>query len=368
MTEKPIVLFYPYVTDLMRERVVETLKTRFIGQGPRVDEFELKFSSMFCNGLSTAAVGAGTDALHLAYLLAGIEAGDEVICPVFTCTATNIPLLYIGAKPVFADIQPGTLNIDTDHVRALITDKTKAIVCVHYGGFPCDMDSLQKVADSAGIPIIEDAAHAIGAFYKGRSIGSISDFTMFSFQAIKSITTCDGGMLVMKDKWLLPNVKRLRWFGIDRVAKQSSHWDNNIDEIGFKYQMTDVAASMGLAAIEEWDSTWKYRRSLFDAYKKGLDCTGVTFIGKNESDRVHAAWLCTISVDNRAGLQCKLAERGIESSQVHYRNDRYSIFKDSRGSFPNMDAIDNKYLVLPMHMMMSVEDVEKIISVIKSGW
>src|SRR3990172_6751841 len=155
--DKQIVLFHPYVTDRMRERVAETLKTRWIGQGPAVDKFEKEFSRMFCNNLTTAAVGAGTDALHLAYLLAGVQAGDEVICPLFTCTATNIPLLYIGAKPVFADVQPGTLNIDPEHVRSLITDKTKAIVCVHYGVLPCDMDSLRKVADDAGVPIIEDA-------------------------------------------------------------------------------------------------------------------------------------------------------------------------------------------------------------------
>lgn len=368
MTEKPIVLFHPYVTDLMRERVTETLKTRFIGQGPRVDEFEKKFSKMFCNGLSVAAVGAGTDALHLAYLLAGVEAGDEVICPLFTCTATNIPLLYIGAKPVFADVQPDTLNIDPDHVRSLVTEKTSAIVCVHYGGYSVDLDSLQKVADSAGIPIIEDAAHAVGAVYRGKSIGSISDFTMFSFQAIKSITTCDGGALAMKNEWLLPKAQRLRWFGIDRVAKQSSHWDNNIEEIGFKYQLNDVSASMGLAALEEWPETWKYRRSLFDAYKQGLASADVTFIGKDESDRTHGAWLCTILADNREGLMRKLAERGIESSQVHYRNDRYSIFRDSRGRFPNMDAVDAKYLVLPLHMLMDEEDVERVVSVIQEGW
>ena len=226
--EGNIVLFYPHVSELARKRVYEQLGTRWIGQGPAVEEFEQKFSNAFCGGLSTAATGAGTDALHLAYLLAGVQSGDEVIVPLFTCSATNIPLCYIGAKPVFADIQPNTLNIDPNHVRSLISPKTKAIVCVHYGGLPCDMDELKEIAASAGVPLIEDAAHAVGAMYKGQSIGSISDFTMFSFQAIKHITTGDGGMLAMKNKWLLPKAQRLRWFGIDRVAKQQSHWDNDI--------------------------------------------------------------------------------------------------------------------------------------------
>lgn len=360
-----IVLFHPHITDRMRERVAAQLQTRWVGQGPAVDEFEAVFSKKFCNGLSTVSTGSGTDALHLSYLLAGIKKDDEVITPLFTCTATNIPLLYIGAKPVFADVDPNTLNIDVKHVKQLITPKTKAIICVHYGGLPCDMDELREVADGAGIPIIEDAAHALGATYKGRSIGSISDFTMFSFQAIKSLTTGDGGMFSMKNAWLLPKAKRIRWFGIDRAAKLNSNWNNDIFEVGYKYQMTDIAASMGLGALEGWDDMWEHRQSLFNAYKKGLP---FHMVGIDKTDREHAAWLCTVMVEDRVGLQRKLAENGIESDQVHYRNDRYSIFADYRGHYPNMDEIENKYLILPMHMKMTVGDVERVVDVIKKGW
>ncbi|MFX1384900.1 MAG: DegT/DnrJ/EryC1/StrS family aminotransferase [Promethearchaeota archaeon] len=364
-----VVLFYPHVTERMRQRVNAQLHERFIGQGPAVDQFEAEFSKRFCASSSVAATGAGTDALHLAYLLAGIGRDHSVICPLFTCSATTIPLLYIGAKPVFADVQPNTLNVDTDHVRNLVSEKTKAIICVHYGGLPCDMDELRSIAYEAGIPLIEDAAHAIGASYKGQSIGSISDFTMFSFQAIKSITTGDGGMLAFKNNWLLPKAKRLRWFGIDREAKLSSNWDNDIWELGYKYQMTDIAASMGLAALEDWEDTFAYRRSLFENYQNQLaDINDVTLIGDGYNDRIHAAWLCTVLVEDRVNLQRKLAERGIESGQVHYRNDRYSIFKDSRGYFPNMDAVEDNYLVLPMHMMMDIGDVERICDVLREGW
>lgn len=367
--EGNIVLFHPHISERARRMVYAQLGTRWIGQGPSVEVFESEFSKMFCDGLATAAVGSGTDALHLAYLLAGIRAGDEVIAPLFTCTATNIPLLYIGAKPVFADVQHHSLNLDPDHVRRLVTDKTKAIVCVHYGGLPCDMDELRHIADDAGVPIIEDAAHALGASYRGRSIGSISEFTMFSFQAIKHITTGDGGMLAIKDAHLVPKAKRIRWFGIDREGKQNATWDNDIWEVGFKYQMTDISAALGLAALEEWGEVCAHRRKLFAIYEMGLsNVTGIEFVGGGLTDRVHAAWLCTVLAKDRVQLQRKLRENRIESNQVHYRNDRYTLFRESRGSFPSMDAIEDEYLVLPVHTRMTAADAERVVNVIQSGW
>lgn len=367
--EGTVVLFRPHVSERARRMVCDQMGTRWIGQGPAVDRFETEFSRMFCDGLGTLAVGSGTDALHLAYLLAGIKAGDEVVTPVFTCTATNIPLLYIGAKPVFADIQPHSMNIDPVHARSLITAKTKAIACVHYGGLPCDLAELRTIADDAGIPIIEDAAQALGGSYHGRSIGSISEFTVFSFQAIKHITTGDGGMLAIRDSALLPAAKRIRWFGIDREGKQQGTWANDIWEIGYKYQMTDIGAAMGLAALDEWEAVREHRGRLFSIYERGLsDVPGLRFIGGGLTDRVHAAWICTVLAKDRVGLQRKLRENRIESNQVHYRNDRYTVFKAFRGSFPNMDAIEDDYLVLPIHTRMSAEDAERIVGVVRSGW
>jgi perosamine synthetase len=367
--EDSIVLFYPHVTDRAREYVNRQMQTRWIGQGPAVDQFEQQFSRMFCEGAATAAVGSGTDALHLAYLLAGIGPGDEVITPLFTCTATNIPLLYIGAKPVFADVQPSTLNIDPKHVAELVSPRTKAIVCVHYGGLPCDLDELHAIARSAGVPVIEDAAHAVGASYKNKSIGAISDFTMFSFQAIKHITTGDGGMLAFRDGSVLPKARRLRWFGIDREGKQKAIWDNDIWEVGYKYQMTDISAAMGIAALEEWEQVSAHRRRLLSIYEYGLQAVdGIKFVGGGLADRVHAAWLCTVFAKRRVDLQRKLRDAKIESNQVHYRNDRYATFSASRGEFPNMDAIEDEYLVLPLHTRMSEADAERVVSIIKNGW
>ena len=364
-----IVLFHPHIPENAKKYVNDTLSTRWIGQGPKVELFEKEFSSKFCNGRSAVSVGSGTDALHLSYILAGLEPGDEVISPIFTCTATNIPFLYMGVNVVFADIDKNTLNISTNHVNELINEKTKAIVCVHYAGLPCDMDELNAIAKKWNIPIIEDAAHALGATYKDISIGAISDFTMFSFQAIKHITTGDGGMVSLKDQSLRAKAERIRWFGIDRTAKQEGHWDNDIREVGYKYQMTDIAASLGLAGLEEFDANLNYRRKLFSIYEKELfNIAGLSFIGGGYTDREHAAWLCTVSVEKRIDLQKKLREFHIESNQVHYRNDRYSIFGKRRDNLPNMDAIEDKYLILPLHTKVKEEDIYKICNIIKAGW
>ena len=236
MESKPgnIVLFHPHISSKAIDAVTEVLKTRWIGQGPKVEEFEKRFGARFAGGHPTLAVRAGTDALHLAYILAGLQPGDEVISPLFTCTATNIPLLYLGVKIVFADVQLDTLNIDPADVRRRITAKTKAIVCIHHGGLPSDMAELQTIADEFDLKLIEDAAHALGATYRGQNIGQISDFTMFSFAAVKNITTGDGGMLIMRDASLLDKAQRLRSAGTDRKAKQAGNWENDIFEIGYR--------------------------------------------------------------------------------------------------------------------------------------
>lgn len=364
-----VVLFHPYVPEGTGDAVAEVLKTRWIGQGPKVDEFEESFSE-FIGGVSSIAVGSGTDALHLAYLLAGIGPGDEVISPVFTCTATNLPLLYIGAKPVFADIDPKTMNISPDSIREKITPRTKAIATVDYGGLPCEYDEIEKIAKEFNLKIIDDAAHAVGAKYRNRKIGEIADFTTYSFQAIKHITTGDGGLLAIKDPDLLAKARRLRWFGIDRVAKQGGIWANDITELGYKYQMTDIGATMGLAGLRQIENILRHRRMLLNVYLQELsNVQGLYNVGSESlKDKEHAAWLHTILVDERETLQSKLLSNNIESAQVHYRNDMYSILGGRAEKYPNMDSIESKYLVLPLHMNVSLEDVIRITKIIKSGW
>ncbi len=367
---KKILLFYPHIPKDTPSKVAETLRTRWIGQGPKVDQFEKNFSDKFSNGNPCIGVGSGTDALHLAYILAGIKHGDEVITPVFTCTATNIPLLYLGARIKFADVDVNTLNMSIGHVNELITEKTKAIVCVHYGGLPCDMDSLVKLSDRYGIPLIQDSAHAIGAKYNGQVLTEFSDFSCYSFQAIKSITTGDGGMLVLKNKEIAEKAKRMRWFGIDRKKKSKGIWENDITEIGYKYQMTDLAATMGISGLENFDEHLKYRRQLHAHYRKKLEkIPGIKIVNDRNDKYFHAAWLNTIIVSGRKDLEKKLAENGIESNQVHYRNDRYSIFSEYKNkNLVNMNSVENKYLVLPMHAKITISDIDKIADVISSGW
>lgn len=366
-----IVLFYPHIPAGAAERVSQTLATRWIGQGPQVDLFESEFARHLGLDRPAIATGAGTDALHLSYVLAGLQPGDEVIVPVFTCTATNIPLLYHGIEIRFADIQRDTMNLDLDSVRSLITPKTKAIVCVHYGGLPCDMDELLELGDEHGIMIIEDAAHAVGATYKGRSIGNISPYTMFSFQAIKHLTTGDGGMLLVPDEETAEKARRLRWFGIDRAAKQGGYWSNDIVDIGYKYQMTDIAAAIGLAGLDELSEVLAIRRRHFKAYAEQLrDIPDLQLIGTDCDDREHAAWLFTVAVERRQTLIEKLRAEGIETGRVHFRNDRYTIFKEFArpGDYPNMDYLDDRYLILPMHTKLTEQDVTRVCDSIRAGW
>lgn len=358
-----IPLFLPNIPKNAIKYVSEVLSTRWIGQGPKVELFESAFKKYFLGDFSPLSVGSGTDALHLSYLLAGIKAGDEVAVPVFTCTATNIPLLYIGAKPVFIDVDPDTLNIDVRDLRKKVNKNTKAIVVVHYGGLPCDMDEISEIAKSFEIPVIEDAAHALGATYNGKQIGQISDFTIYSFQAIKHITTGDGGMISIKDRSTLEKGKRMRWFGIDRSAKELGIWENDIVEIGYKYQMTDISAALGLAALEDFNETIKLRRLLLAQYVRNLSSLkNIKLIGTPNSISEHAAWLVTVLAKNRVGLQKHLLKAGIESGQVHYRNDKYSIFGKKTSLLPNMDSIEDQYLVLPLHTKMNINDINRITS------
>jgi len=367
-TDDGIVLFHPHMPKNAKKYVCEVLDTRWIGQGPKVDLFEKTFEEKFLSGAAGLSTGSGTDALHLAYLLAGIKAGDEVLVPLFTCTATTIPLLYIGAKPVLVDVNPRTLNISIEDLKRKVTENTKAISCVHYGGLPCDMDEIHVIAKAHNIPVIEDAAHALGAKYNGQYVGTLSEFTMFSFQAIKHLTTGDGGLVTFKDSNLKKLGSRLRWFGIDREDKQKGVWENDIKELGYKYQMTDIAAAIGLAGLEEFDETLAFRQSLYKRYLSNLkDFKDIQIVDDYDPKKEHAAWLFTVIAEKRIELQKKLRSFGIESGQTHYRNDRYSIFNCS-GHFPNMDLIDDKYLILPLHTKMSLEDVDKICNVIKSGW
>ena len=367
-TNETINICYPFIGSKAIEYVTDTLSGRWIGQGPKVDLFEQRFKEKFGVDKEAISVNSGTSALHLSYELSNIKSGDEVIVPLFTCTATNIPLLYKDINLKFVDIDIDSMNMDLDHVESLISERTKAIIPVHYGGLCNDMDRLNEIASRYETTIIQDAAHSIGTTYKGKHLAELSDDVMYSFQAIKHFTTGDGGMVLL-NKELENKAKRIRWFGIDRKAKQGGIWENDITEIGYKYQMTDVAASIGLAGLEEIDYAIGKRRELFGRYCDKLNTNDVTIVGGNRRDE-HGAWLFTIYVDDRFGLQTKLAENKIESNQMHFRNDRYSIFEKftKNVEFPNMDKVEDNYLVLPLHHKMTIDDVDRVCEIVNEGW
>tara|TARA_B100000886_G_scaffold323681_1_gene267696 strand:- start:3 stop:1151 length:1149 start_codon:yes stop_codon:yes gene_type:complete len=364
---KGVMLFYPYVSKKSLNNIRSTLNSRWVGEGPKVKIFENKFKQQFAKNNAVISTGSGTDALHLAYLLAGLKKGDEVISTIFTCTATNIPLLYLGCKIKFADVDLNTMNISVKSVKKLITKKTKAIVCVHYGGLPCDLDELHKLAKKNNIKIIEDAAQAMGAKYSNKDIGNISDYTTFSFQAIKHITTGDGGMLTIKNKKQLELAKRIRWFGISREKKQKGVWENDIKEIGFKYQLNDIGASVGIDGLADFKKILKHRKKIYNIYLKSLSKNkNILCMHDYDKKKQHAAWLFTIAIKKKDFVQRELRKKGIETNQVHFRNDRYSIFKKfvKGKKFPNMDYLENKYLVLPIHHKVSEKDARYISSLI----
>ena len=352
-------LFYPYIAKSSIKSIQKVLKSRWIGQGPLVDDFEKIFKSKFAPDNQCVAVGSGTDALHLAFLLANIKKGDEVICPLFTCTATNIPLLYIGANIKFVDIDLETMNISIPHLKKIVSKKTKAIVFVNYGGIPADLSELNKIKKKFNTVLIQDAAQSLGSKYKNKNITHYSDFTIFSFQAIKHITSGDGGLLTFKNKKILDKARRIRWFGIDRIKKQGGTWENDIKEIGYKYQMTDLGARLLLDSIKDFKKINLHRKKIFNIYKDTLkNNKNVKILDTTNRSSTNSFWLCTIIVNNRIYLQKKLRLLNIETNQVHFRNDRYSIFKKFTKNkiFPNMNNYENKYLVIPMNFKIKSND------------
>ena len=363
-----IPLFYPHVAANAAQYVAEVLSTRWIGQGPKVDEFEQKFSKHIGGSGYYVAVNSGTAALHLAYILAGVKEGSEVICPIFTCTATNIPIMYQKGIPVFVDIAEGTLNVDLNALEQSITAKTVAVCVVDYGGLPNDYSVLREICDRHGLSLIVDCAHAVDTYYQDTHVTGYADYVIYSFQAIKTMTTGDGGMLVVRKEVDYEKARLLRWFGIDRTKKQLGIWENDLTELGYKYQMSDITAAIGLASLEELKSVLQKRRDLYQIYQDKLDEFAECLFERPRVGVNFTPWLVTLNTKGRRlGLMKHLKEKNIESAQVHYRNDIYSIFKKySKGPYANMDKIEDHYLVLPFHTKLSNDQIGRICDEVKS--
>lgn len=308
--------------------VLKTLYSGQIAEGPVVKQFEYEFGNKF-KLKNVVALNSGTSALELAYELADIGPGDEVITPVLTCTATNIPLLHRGAKIIFADINYD-LNINIEDVKRKINRNTKAIVFVHFGGNNRGLRELLQICKEHKIILIEDAAQAVGSDFWGKA-----DFTAVSLQAIKTLTSGDGGFLICKRKEYFRKAKRLRWFGYDREEKQKKG-DTDLKEAGYKYHMSDITASIGLANLQSIDKVIAHRKKLAKIYNKYilLSCH---------------AWLCISFVPRTK----RKTPDWIPHSQHHYRNDKYTIFKKFKNHCPIMDEMENAWTLLPYHYGIS---------------
>jgi dTDP-4-amino-4,6-dideoxygalactose transaminase len=340
------------------------LMSGYIGQGPKVEEFE-KALSPWVGNTHVLTVNSGTSSLHLAMRLAGVERDTEVIVSPMTCAATIMPAMERGADIVWADIHPWTGCIDPLDVERKITKKTRAIVAIHWGGYPCDIDRLQKISDKYGIALIEDAAHAFGASYQGKPIGSHSDYVCFSFQAIKHLTTVDGGLLALKDADDYKRGKLLRWFGIDReVPRKDLRCEEDIKEFGYKHHMSDVSAVIGLEQLKYVGDIIAKHRENADFYNSALPDS---FLLRYEKDRLSSYWLYTIRVNDRESFQEYMKKEGIMVSQVHVRNDIHTAFSAYRRNLPGVDEFSKEQVSIPVGWWVTKEDREKI-AVAVSEW
>ena len=362
--------FNTHIAASAFEKVKGVLASTFLSEGKIVGDFERALTKQ-CGIINPVALNSGTAALHLALVTAGIGNGDEVILPAQTFIASGLAILMAGATPVFADIQYETGNIDPEDVLKKITAKTKAIMPVHWGGYPCDMDELQTIATNHNLLIIEDAAHAIGATYKEKFIGAISDMTCFSFQAIKHLTTGDGGALACKDAAHFEKAMSLRWFGIDR--KKSSvgllgERDYNVTGVGYKYHLNDYAAALGQANLETLTANLTRRRALAAYYNAELkDVAGINLF-EYKNDRESAYWLYGFHVENREAFILKLKEKDIPASIVHAGIDRNDVFKNAESELPVQRHFDETQIHIPVHNDISDEQAEHIVHTIKTGW
>jgi perosamine synthetase len=349
--------------------VSEVLRSGWLGLGPKTAEFERRFSA-YIGTQAAVGVNSGTSALDLALKLLHISHNHEVIVPTFTFVSTAHVVAYNLATPVFADVDPDTLNVSVEDVAAKITGRTRAILPVHYGGRPVDMDTLRDVAD--GIPIIEDCAHACGSTLAGRSAGSLGDVGCFSFQAVKNLSMGDGGALTLDDPEWAARAKRLRWLGIDKgtwdrtEGDRSYWWEYTVDEIGLKCHMNDIAAAIGLVQLARLDAMNARRTQIAHLYTAALaDVSGVE-TPPPDSDASRSSWhIYCIKCEHRDDLSVWLQERGI-STGVHYKPIHTYRCYGNRPVLKQAEKVFPLILSLPMYPGLTDDDVEQVVAGITS--
>ena len=378
----PIQLFKVHMAPTAAEEVAKVLNSGYIGQGPKVDEFEDQLKDYFDHDF-VQTVNSGTSALHMALHLLkkpnnkwpGIQEGDEVLATALTCTASNFPILANGLKIKWVDIDPTTLNIDLDDLARKITPKTKAIILVHWCGYPNDLDKIKQIQEQAeelyGFKpaVIEDGAHSFGSKYKGKNIGTHGNLTMYSLQAIKHITSIDGGLLLSPHQELHRRGKLIRWYGIDRDSNRKDfRCEADIEEWGFKFHMNDVCATVGMENLKHAAELIKKHQANAAYYDKHLkDIKGVTLLDRHKGHD-SAFWIYTMLVDDREGFYKWMKECNIVVSQVHERNDKHTAVKEFKSNLPTLDKTIGKIVSIPVGWWVTKEQREYIVDCIKKGW
>lgn len=336
-----------------------------VGEGEHVYEFERRFAEHF--GLPIAlAMSSGTAALHAALHLADVKTGDEVISTSMTAEPTNTTILQIGAVPVFADVDPLSGNLDPASVEASITSRTRAILVVHYAGMPVRLNEISAIARRHGISLIEDCAHAMGARYDGAAIGTVGDFAIFSFQAIKHMTTVDGGMLTMRDAGLARAARKFRWFGLEKGVPRT---EVDITSIGYKYNMNNVTATYGLAQLQDID-TRVLNPHIDNGRYFDREIGAIPGLAVASFDAVAepSYWLYTVLSDDSDDVERRLASVDVSASKLHRPNHFHTIFSQLlTRPLPQLETYYRRMVHIPCGWWVDGKTREHIVDALKKG-
>lgn len=366
----------PFLGEDEARAAYDTIKSGWVTQGPKVLEFEEKFAK-YVGSKYAVAVSSCTAGLHLALCVSGIGKGDEVICPSLSFIATANSIVHAGATPVFADIDPLTLNIDVNHAEKLISSKTKAILIVHQIGMPADIDAFKTLCEKYNLKLIEDAACAIGSKYKGGKIGSHSDLVCFSFHPRKVISTGDGGMITTSNKKFYERLKLLRQHGMsinDRIRHISKKiiFEEYL-EIGYNYRMTDIQASIGIKQLEKLDWIVTERREIANKYNEAFKDIDYLRIpsepeGYYSNYQSYSLYLKENAPISRNELMQKLLDEGISSRRGVMIAHREQAYLENHMGHQLLisEKLSNRSIILPLFIPMNDEEIEFIIENITS--
>lgn len=370
----------PDIADEEINAVIECLRSGWIVTGPKSAQFEEEFAEYLGGDVYAVAVNSATAGLHLALEAVGIGPGDEVIVPTMTFTATAEVVRYLGADPIFVDVDSTTLNISVAAIEAAITPRTKAIIPVHFGGLACDMDEIIELAHAAGLHVVEDAAHAFPTTYKGKLVGALAtDVTVFSFYATKTMTTGEGGMIVTADPKVAARMKMMRIHGIDRnvfdrYTSDKPSWFYEVMAPGFKYNLTDIAAAIGIEQLHKIDRFLRRRRHLAARYFDGLDGLPLTLPAMAAGSSTHAWHLYVVRLRDDARIERdalirELFELGVGTSlhfiPLHRQPYWRSRYKLNPELFPVAEAAYRSMLSLPLYTKMTDADQTRVIQAMR---